>query len=321
MSAGILFSLASSMFFSGITAAQPTLGIDADFADPCVIQTDDGWDSFATGIEGINIQVAHSDGFSSWPLLDGHDAVPGPFPSWVAGAPGTWAPDVIRRVSRSTNIEIYGANGYHVDGTYIMYFSATSADDENKHCIGAASSSSITGPYRPQDGSLACPLGLDGAIDPSGFKDGDTYYVVYKIDGNSLNKEDGSTHPTPILLQGLDSDAMSPVGDSTPILERDDTDGPLIEALSLVKVGNTFYLAFSNMYDSKKYDVSFATSPALTGPYEKARDPDAPLLQSGDSRDGSKIVFHAFKNSKDINDGRAMYYADIHVEGSKISIV
>lgn len=216
-----------------------------------------------------------------------------------------------------------------------MYFSATSADDDKKHCVGAASSSSITGPYTPQDGSLACPLDLGGAIDPSGFKDGDTYYVVYKIDGNSLNK-DGSTHPTPILLQGLDSDAMSPVGDSTPLLDRDDTDGPLIEAPSIVKIDDTYYLSFSsNMYDTKKYDVSFATSTALTGPYNKARDPDAPLLQSGDpssvgdlagpggsdfTEDGSKIVFHAFVNGKDINDGRAMYFVDIHAEGGKISI-
>lgn len=111
MGARIWFSLACAMLLSGFAAAQPTRATDGDFADPCVIQADDGWYAFSTGIEGINVQVAHSDDFSSWQLLDGHDAMPGPFPSWVAGAPGTWAPDVIRRVRYSVNHDRHEANG------------------------------------------------------------------------------------------------------------------------------------------------------------------------------------------------------------------
>jgi beta-xylosidase len=216
-----------------------------------------------------------------------------------------------------------------------MYFSASTSEDASKHCVGAATSSSITGPYTPVDSAVACPLDQGGAIDADGFEDGGTYYVVYKVDGNSLNG-DGSTHTTPLMLQGLNSDAVTPNGDPTQLLDRDDADGPLIEAPSLVNVDGMYYLSFSsNMYDTDKYDVSYATASALTGPYTKAQYPDAPLLVSGDAsnvgdlsgpggsdflRDGSKIVFHAFENGKNIENGRAMYVADIHTSGGVIML-
>ena len=89
------------------------------------------------------------------------------------------------------------------------------------------------------------------------------------------------------------------------------------------------------MYDTDKCDVSYATASALTGPYTKARDPDAPLLVFGDAsnvgdlsgpggsdflHDGSKIVFHAFENGKNIDNGRAMYVSDIHASGGVINL-
>ena len=61
-------------------------------ADPCVIQTDDGYYAFATSANGVNVQIAKSADFSSWELLSGSDAMPGPFPSWVASNPLIWAP-------------------------------------------------------------------------------------------------------------------------------------------------------------------------------------------------------------------------------------
>lgn len=59
-----------------------------------------------------------------------------------------------------------------------MYFSATSSEDSTKHCIGAATSSSITGPYTPEANSLACPLSQGGAIDADGYNDDGTYYIL-----------------------------------------------------------------------------------------------------------------------------------------------
>ncbi|KAJ5098317.1 hypothetical protein N7532_005318 [Penicillium argentinense] len=319
MCSALLLTAVSVVLLNGISAAESTRALDTDFADPSVIRTDDGYYAFGTAGNGVNVQVATSSDFGSWELQSGTDAMPGPFPSWIAESPAIWAPDVIQRD----------------DGTFVMYFSAASADDNSKHCIGAATSSSITGPYTPGDSALACPLDQGGAIDADGFKDGDTYYVVYKIDGNSLNN-DGSTHPTPIMLQGLNSDAVTPNGDPIQLLDRDDNDGPLIEAPSLVNVDGTYYLSFSsNMYDTTKYDVSYATATALAGPYTKATAPNAPLLVSGDpsnvgnlagpggadfNGDGTKVVFHAFENGQNIDDGRAMYVADISCANGVITV-
>lgn len=217
-----------------------------------------------------------------------------------------------------------------------MYYSTTAREDDHKHCLGAATSDSITGPYKPSSDSLACPLDKGGAIDAAGFKDSDgTFYVVYKIDGNSLNG-DGTTHPTPIMLQKLQADAVTPDGDAVQILDRDDNDGPLVEAPSLFKSGDKYFLSFSsNMYNTKKYDVSYATADAVGGPYTKAHAPDAPLLVSGDPsnvgglagpggadfrEDGKGILFHAFNNGENLDEGRGVWAANINFDGGVIHV-
>ncbi len=216
-----------------------------------------------------------------------------------------------------------------------MYYCAVSGTNGNKHCIAAATSSSIEGPYTPEADPIACHTDEGGAIDPMGFQDEDgTRYVLYKVDGNSLN-EGSERHPTPLMLQKLQGDGLVPDGDPVPILDRDDEDGPLIEAPSLVKVDGTYYLTFSsNMYDSLDYDVSYATASAVAGPYTKAKNPDAPLLVSGDPGsdgnlggpggadflDGGRIVFHAFNNGNDIEDGRGVWIADIAIGDGKITV-
>lgn len=70
-----------------------------------------------------------------------------------------------------------------------MYYSATTTTDTSKHCIGAATASSITGPYTPTgDSPLICPLAQGGAIDASGYWDSATgrRYITYKVDGNAI---------------------------------------------------------------------------------------------------------------------------------------
>jgi beta-xylosidase len=104
MASTILLTFASAALMNGFAAAQPARAIDSDFADPCVIQTDDGYYAFATAGNGVNVQIASSSDFSSWDLLSGTDAMPGPFPSWVAGTPAIWAPDVNQRVSKRNGV-------------------------------------------------------------------------------------------------------------------------------------------------------------------------------------------------------------------------
>lgn len=68
-----------------------------------------------------------------------------------------------------------------------MYFSATTTADTSKHCVGAATSKNIVGPYAAQASALICPLSSGGAIDASGFQDSNGQrYIVYKVDGNSI---------------------------------------------------------------------------------------------------------------------------------------
>ncbi|KAJ5893627.1 hypothetical protein N7495_005318 [Penicillium taxi] len=314
------FALASAILMNGFAASEATRAIDTDFADPCVIETNGGYYAFGTAGNGKNVQVAASDDFSTWTRFKYTDAMPGPFPSWIASTPNIWAPDVIQLDN----------------GTFVMYFSAASSEDSSKHCIGAATSSVVTGPYTPLNSPIACPIKKGGAIDANGFNDGGTYYVVYKIDGNSLNG-DGTEHDTPIMLQKLKSDGVTPNGDATVILEHGTSDGPLIEAPSLAHADGNYYLSFSsNMYDTTLYDISYATADVITGPYTKAQTPDGPLLVTGDpsnvgdlsgpggadfTSDGTRIVFHAFKNGKDISDGRAMYVASIYPSGGVITIL
>ncbi|KAG2420243.1 hypothetical protein HFD88_005044 [Aspergillus terreus] len=313
--------IASILGLAVVHAAEPWKILDVDFPDPAVIQTDDGYYAFGTNSGGINAQVARSTDFQSWTLLDGVDALPGPFPGWVAesGSPSVWAPDVIQRD----------------DGTFVMYYSAT-ARNSTKHCIGAATSPSAQGPYTPEANALACPLAQGGAIDASGFQDDDgTRYVVYKVDGNSLNTGD-DLHPTPIMLQKLAADAITPVGDATQLIDRDEADGPLVEAPSLVKHDDTYYLSFSsNMFNTMYYDMSWATASAITGPWTKAAGPGAPLLSSGDPSsagplggpggadfraDGAAILFHAFNNGKDTAQGRGVWAANIELAEGKITL-
>lgn len=122
---------------------------------------------------------------------------------------------------------------------------AAESPSQGTHCVGAATSTSPAGPYTPETSPIQCATSGGGAIDPAGFQDSDgTRYVVYKVDGNNLggggscgNGDD--SHSTPLMLQALESDGVTPNGDPVQILDRSDADGPLIEAPDLVLNGGT----------------------------------------------------------------------------------
>jgi len=79
------------------------------------------------------------------------------------------------------------ATATQTDGSFVMYYSATTKTDTVKHCVGAATASTVTGPYTPVGSSaLICPLAQGGAIDASGYYDNGKRYIAYKVDGNSL---------------------------------------------------------------------------------------------------------------------------------------
>ena len=203
------------------------------------------------------------------------------------------------------------------------------------HCVGAATSSNPAGPYIPADQPITCRFDEGGVIDVSGFQDQDgTLYTVYKVDGNSLGGggacgNGDQQRDTPIELQRLDAEGVRPVGAPTRILSRDDSDGPLIEAPSLVRsTDGTYVLIYSShCYNSPDYDAKYATAPAVDGPYVKTSQP---LLSSGArlyspggvdvGPDGKRLLFHADESLGDPS-VRQTWSAEISIRGGILSVV
>ena len=244
------------------------LALPFDFADPSIVQYNDTVYAFATtnGIDA-NVQIAsRSSTSSTWSLWSGYDALP-VVGSWSAAlqSPNGWA-----------NHYVWAPNVVQNDfGEWIMYYSASLAFGPAFHCTGAAVSNTIQGPYTPYGSDpLICPLSSGGAIDASGFRDVDgSRWIVYKIDGNSMGGGGvcGNTVPpiqsTPIMLQRVAGNAVTLIDSPIQILDRDDSDGPLVEAPALVIAPGGWYVLFFSRgcYDSDRYDVSYAVATSITG--------------------------------------------------------
>ncbi|KAI4723398.1 Arabinanase/levansucrase/invertase [Aureobasidium sp. EXF-10727] len=286
-------------------SSNPTQVISVDFADPDLLQVGTQWWAFASnnhktiakvGGSLINVQVAQSSDFNSWSVT-GADALP-TVGAWVdpnAGNQGAavWAPSVSKGKK----------------GQYIMTYSAAVKGSPGKHCVGAAVATQPQGPYTPQATPLVCPLDQGGAIDSDNFMDIDgTQYVVYKVDGNAIGHGGvcGNTVApivnTPIMLQKLADDGITPVGSPVKLLDRGDLDGPLIEAPSLMRTSNGKYVLFfsSNCFATSNYDVTYAFADNINGPYVKA----GPMMVTGTdglyspggqsvAADGKHMMFHA----------------------------
>lgn len=295
------------------------LAIRENFPDPTFIEVNGTYYAFATNNGKSNVPRAVSHDFLSWEPTAG-DALP-KIPAWSGG--GVWAPDVVQLD----------------DGSFLMYFAASSLQDQSKHCIGTATSKQVTGPYEPMDQPFACPLAQGGAIDPAGFRDADgSRWVVYKIDANSLGGggmcgNGDFSHGTPIMLQQVSpNDGTTTVGNPQPILDHSYWDGPVIEAPSIFRTGDgTYFLFFSsNCYNGPYYDVSYATSiSGVWGPYQKSTKPllvtgygDGQLRSPGGATvgpGGKKLVFHSDAKPSDAST-RQMWTAELVRDKTTIEI-
>lgn len=216
-----------------------------------------------------------------------------------------------------------------------MYYSGEAKEMVRHHCVGVAVSENTdpTGPYVPNETPLSCRLNLGGSIDPAGFVDKDgTRYVIFKIDGNSIGHggdcNNGITPmvPTPILLQRVEDDGFTLIGDAVPILDRDDSDGPLVEAPNLILHGDTYFLFYStHCFTDSEYDVRWATSKSITGPYIKSgqklfKTGDYALTSPGGGTVygcGDKMLFHGFCEPNK----RCTYAANIVIDGDQVTLL
>ncbi|EME39996.1 glycoside hydrolase family 43 protein [Dothistroma septosporum NZE10] len=292
-----------------------------------------------------NVQMATSRNFVDWTVA-GLNAQPLPAEGKWTRVPeaakvnhpsisSTWAPAIIRRA----------------DGKFVMYYSAAPGfrvhyrvNHPHPHCLGAAVSTdeSPAGPYEPLAESIACPWEQGGAIDPEAFRDPKSgrLYLVYKIDGNNIGSGGacGNTffpiEKTPIMLQEMEEDGLTKVGDPVEILTNEKQDGPLVEAPVLVQTKEGIYFLFfsSGCTRLPTYALEYATATNITGPYTRVKDK---LLKTGDwgleapgsvgiSEDGKggwSMAFHARVNDGDIGRVRAMFTTKLKFEGRSVSMM
>jgi beta-xylosidase len=226
-----------------------------DFPDPFVLNANGTYYAYATNGSGKNIQTAQSPDLVHWTV--GRDAMPA-LPKWAKlGCSYVWAPEVI-------------ANG----SGYLMYYTARDKAAD-RQCVGVATGDKPDGFFKDtRDAALVCQTDEGGTIDASPFRDGDKLYLYYKNDGNCCNK------PTYLWVQELAADGQSVTGEPIQLMRNDvPWEGAVVEAPTMVKHGDTYYLFFSaNNYGGVEYAVGYATCDTPTGPCTQA--PENPILKS-----------------------------------------
>ncbi|MBC9823550.1 family 43 glycosylhydrolase [Terrabacter sp. MAHUQ-38] len=264
------------------TPSAPRELIAQGFADPDVVRIGQTWYAYATN-DFRHLPVASAPTIDGpWQVLG--DAMPGGPGSWaVAGR--TWAPDVQP----------------NPDGSLTLTYTAQDAAS-GRQCIGVAFSNSPVGGFVPHgSGPLICPLSQGGAIDANTFvaRDG-TRYLTWKSDGNAVNQ------PSTLWVSRVSNNGTTLVGATTAMLTV--PAGQIIEAPDLVERDDKMVLFYSGgSFASCGYYTSYATAPAVTGPWTSA--PSAFMTQANTglcgpggadvvtSQDGlgggDKVVLHA----------------------------
>jgi len=231
---------------------------DANFPDPFVLDTEDGYLAYATNDATTNVPTLTSDDLVEW--REGEDAMPDLAP-WVT-AGNTWAPEVLRREGNPD--------------THVLYYTATDADS-GRQCIGRATSEAPEGPFT--DGSrepFICQEDAGGSIDASPLRDenGDLY-LYWKNDGNAVGRD------TYIYAQRLSGDGLDLAGEPERLFKQDAAwEGDLVEAPFMWERDGEHYLFYSaNAFYDATYAVGYATCEGPLGPCEKA--PENPILETG----------------------------------------
>ncbi|HUQ41940.1 MAG TPA: glycoside hydrolase family 43 protein [Candidatus Limnocylindrales bacterium] len=239
--------------------------IARDFPDPDVLRVGSTYYAFATNSGPVNVQVARSFDLVTWTAMP--DALPS-LPAWAR--PGwTWAPDVSA-----------------TSGGFVLYFVARHAAS-GKQCIGVATATVASGPFRAAAAPLVCPLELGGAIDPASFVDaGGGRYLIWKNDGNCCSI------PTRIYAQRISADGLALTAPAVVLLTNDrEWEGDVIEAPTIWLQDGRYHLFYSaNGYAGGAYSIGHAVGDSITGPFRKDAGPWMQSSQNVIGPGGQDIV-------------------------------
>ncbi|KAI1434482.1 glycoside hydrolase family 43 protein [Xylaria sp. CBS 124048] len=291
--------------------------VEKGFPDPCLIWGDGSWKAYATSSNGKRVPVAESSDAKSWELTV-HDALPDPG-SWVNPKDkSVWAPDVQK----------------NDDGVYVMYY--TAHKEGGSHCIGAATSETAIGPFKPQESPIICDDENGGVIDASGYDDGVDRWIVWKVDGNSLGgattcqggKPSGDYKSTPIKIQKMKRDALTLEGPPKQILDNEGkSNNGVVEAPVLYKVSDKNFVLFysAHCYSTDDYDIEYAWSSEIDGSYTnrgiliRSVDNEGVWAPGGIDLDpnGRSIVFHG-RPKPNGQGARELWSAELSISGHSI---
>lgn len=291
--------------------------IDANFADPDILQVGRVFHAYATNDGGDNVQHATSRDLVHWQMQDDVAPVLG---AWVD--PGcTFSP------GGSTDRCVWAPEVAAVAGGFALYYTARDVAS-GRQCIGVSTATSPDGPFVPVGtGPLVCPAAQGGAIDASTYAEFGQLYLLWKADGNCCDL------PAVINIQPLSADGRILTGPPVPLITNDQLwEGRVVEAPTLVKHDDTYVLFYSaSDFGGGSYKTGYATATSITGPYTKSAGPlmttesfrgdvigpggqDVITLTTGET----KIVFHGWDTTYSY---RAMYLADLDWSASGVPSV
>ncbi|WP_114778593.1 family 43 glycosylhydrolase [Botryobacter ruber] len=218
--------------------------LPGDYADPSVVRVGEEYWATATSSEWAPLfPLLHSRNLVDWETV-GH-VFPENLPDWAES--NFWAPEIS-----------------YDNGRFYIYYTARKKG--GSLCVGVASATSATGPYKDH-GPIVCQEA--GAIDGFPIRDenGDLY-LVWKEDGNSRKL------PTPLWGQRMNEERTALLGKKFELFRNDaDTwEGGLVEGPAIIRRNGYFYTFYAGDKCCGRactYGVGVARAKKLTGPWVK----------------------------------------------------
>jgi hypothetical protein len=181
------------------------------------------------------------------------------------GSARTFA-DVLPRVATwSTPGYVWAPAVMRTSSGYALYYS-TRERVSGQQCISVAFATSPTGPFSDlSSGPLVCQRELGGSIDPSLITVDGVATLLWKNDGNCCEIA------TSLWSAQLNERGTALVTEPAVLLTAaDGWEGGVIEAPSMIDVGDRFLLLYSgNRWDSADYAIGTASCATVAGPCER----------------------------------------------------